>query len=145
MWQVTPAGDCARRHSRSHSARVNDDLGRLRNCSPNTTRKEASQRAPRLVLERPLKYRVADVAEWQHGTLVNISSSGLLFRCREEFQVGAELEVNVAMEFPALATASNLRCGCVVVRVEAGKDETCAVGARITTHDLLPTAAAGGA
>ena len=131
-------GNCAQRERQRRLLLVNDKLRRIE-----SMRADRLPRAERLVFHSPVGYRVLGAPEWARGTLVNISNTGLLFRCRQALPIGTEMEISLALEYQLLAAASDLHCGCVVVRVERENDEHCALAARITSHEILPLPGAG--
>ncbi len=80
--------------------------------------KEAiKHRAQRFPIQTALQFRESGDQAWSSGTTVNISRTGVLFRCEKELEPKALLEMLI--EFPEEGEPANLLCWGPVVR----KDE----------------------
>jgi hypothetical protein len=76
-----------------------------------------SKRAQRFSIELPLRYRQKGTKEWLEGTTVNISASGVLFRCASavEPKTAVELALALPVAIPG-ETAAEIVCHGMVVR-----------------------------
>ncbi len=54
-------------------------------------------RAPRIIVNVPLRYRVAGQKTWREATTQNISRSGVLFTSNESLEPKVELEINLKL------------------------------------------------
>ncbi len=53
----------------------------------------ADQRAPRVAVNTPLRYRSVSEREWRSGILINISETGLLFEPEAPLRFGMALDM----------------------------------------------------
>ena len=77
-------------------------------------------RAQRFPIVAPLLFRERGETAWHEGTTINISRSGVLFRCDEDRKSQAVLEMRIA--FPPELTGSaetNVVCWGPIVRKES--------------------------
>jgi hypothetical protein len=75
------------------------------------------KRSQRFAIGLPLRYRQKGTVEWLEGTTVNISASGLLFRCASV--VEPKTAVEVALVLPVAIpgeTAAEIVCQGTVIR-----------------------------
>ncbi len=89
-------------------------------------------RAQRFPIETPLRYRESGRAEWNEGTTINISSSGVLFRCAAVLEPKTMLEMQIV--FPSEITGgvpANVVCVGPVIR-----------SVPVSSPDSLPSQAA---
>jgi hypothetical protein len=56
-----------------------------------------TERAPRYQVEMPLRFRRRGESDWQDGTMVNISLSGVLFRAEQMMEEGTPVEMNFVL------------------------------------------------
>ena len=79
----------------------------------------SSRAAKRFSLHLPLRYRRTDSLDWHRGHSVNISASGVLFRCRRPLDRMTPVEVVLPLpkEFVGESTV-RLLCSGYVARVE---------------------------
>ena len=91
----------------------------------------------------PLRYRISGEGdgEWRTGRTVNISSSGVYFRCLLPANRGTRVEINFLLQ-SARAKESGLEvtCKAEIVRLEnRGPEEgEVAIAVRIRDYRLLP-------
>ncbi len=84
---------------------------------PETQPANLKPRARRFPIETPVRYRESGRTEWNEGTTINISSSGVLFRCAAALEPKKMLEMQIV--FPAEITGgdpANVVCTGPVVR-----------------------------
>ncbi len=85
---------------------------------------QSRDRAPRFTLQMPFRYRRVGAAEWNTGTTVNISRSGLLF-CAELLPAqGTVLEMEVQLKGQNPDLAAIVCSGTVVRHVDAWRAAT---------------------
>jgi hypothetical protein len=97
-------------------------------------------RAPRLSVQLPLRYRLPGEARWRQGTTENISRSGVLFHAEQPLQPRAELEINLVLplEIEGIGGAEVLCRGEIVRVAPAGRAELApALAARFLEYRLL--------
>ncbi len=85
--------------------------------APEPQRANLRPRAQRFPIETPVRYRKSGRTEWSEGTTVNISSSGVLFRCAAALEPKTMLEMQIV--FPSEITGgvpANVVCVGPVVR-----------------------------
>ncbi|MGH9344414.1 MAG: PilZ domain-containing protein [Terriglobia bacterium] len=76
------------------------------------------QRAQRFAVEIPIRYRETGSADWQEGTTVNISASGILFRSARSFRPRTALDVALTLPVAISGEApAEIGCHGAVVRV----------------------------
>jgi len=100
-----------------------------------------SRRSQRFPIKMPLRYRVFGEGEWRSGKTVNVSSSGVFFRC----PLSAERGTRVEMDFILLSSRvkeSGLEVACKgeIVRLEAPPNADCqvALAVKISDYRLIP-------
>lgn len=93
-------------------------------------------RAQRITIHTPLRYRVAG-GEWQEGTMVNISESGVLFRTSQKVPSIREIEMQFSLQ-TARGAAVQMACRGVIARTVSfpGSAEPTGLAARITKLHL---------
>ena len=100
----------------------------------------AEDRAPRLPVRLPLRYRLHGEARWRQGTTENVSRSGVLFHAEQSLQPRSELEINLVLpiEIEGIGGAEVL-CRGEVVRIVAPHeaDVSPALAARFLEYRLL--------
>lgn len=100
---------------------------------------ELQQRAQRLSLPLPLRYRTASAAEWSTARTHNISGSGILFAAEQELPVGTLIELELALEANGERWPSEIVAQASVVRVVPGSSSSAtSIAARFVEHQLLP-------
>jgi len=84
-----------------------------------------SLRAPRFLLNLPLKYRRLDEEKWHEGETKNISRSGLLFQAEDLLQPNVQLEINLVLpsEIAGLSPTEVVCRGEIVRTVKAAGEE----------------------
>jgi PilZ domain len=100
-----------------------------------------SRRSQRFPINTPLRYRVFGEGEWRRGRTVNISSSGVFFRCPHSADRGARVELNfVLLSSRAKEPGLEVECKGEIVRLEnlANGDSQAALAVRISDYRLLP-------
>ena len=89
----------------------------------------------------PLRYRVLGEDEWRGGRTVNISSSGVYFRCPLTADRGTRVEMNFLLQ-SSRTKKSGLEVSCKgeIVRLENHGSEDCqiALAVKISDYRLLP-------
>jgi len=100
----------------------------------------AEDRAPRLLVQLPLRYRLPGEVRWRQGTTENVSRSGVLFHAEQSLQPRSELEINLVLpiEIEGIGGAEVL-CRGEVVRIEHQEqaDVSPALAARFLEYRLL--------
>jgi hypothetical protein len=91
----------------------------------------------------PLRYRIQGEGdgEWRYGKTVNISSSGVYFRCPLSADRGTRVEMNFLLQ-SSRSRDSGLEVSCKgeIVRLENAGREECqtALAVRISDYRLFP-------
>jgi hypothetical protein len=91
----------------------------------------------------PLRYRVhgQSDSDWRYGKTVNISSSGVYFRCPLSADRGTRVEINFLLQ-SSRSKESGLEVCCKgeIVRLENAGSEECrtALAVRISDYRLFP-------
>jgi PilZ domain len=105
------------------------------------------RRAHRFPITTPCRWRVIGEAEWQNGRTINISSSGVFFRCPVSSDLGASMEMNVVLRNSGAKQAGlKVVCKGEVVRLECppGAENQTApavrIAVKINDYHLLPYA-----
>ena len=100
-------------------------------------------RAPRFRLCLPIQYRPAGAPEWHPGTTLNISRSGVLFRCtrskahEDERALTAEVPVEIKILLSGSpAGVGELTCEGWIVRLETPDEDSLAVAAKFSDHEF---------
>jgi hypothetical protein len=62
------------------------------------TRKYRAQRFP---LRFPIRYRNIDMPDWEKGTTINISRTGILFRAENRISEDSMLDIRIRMPWKA--------------------------------------------
>jgi PAS domain S-box-containing protein len=100
----------------------------------------AVDRAPRLPVRLPLRYRLPGELRWRQGTTENVSRSGVLFQAEQSLQPRSELEIQLVLpiEIEGIGGAEVL-CRGEVVRLVQPKEEEMppALAARFLEYKLL--------
>jgi hypothetical protein len=99
-----------------------------------------SARAPRFVLQIPLRYRPAGDVAWREGRSENISRSGVLFRAEHSMDTETPIEMMLALWGELGEDAAGMViCKGRIVRIEAGGggDPRAAVAATIAGYRLV--------
>lgn len=73
--------------------------------------KGSVQRAQRFAVEIPIRYREKGNTDWQEGTTVNISASGILFRSKQSWRPQTVLDVALTLPV-AISGESPAEIGC---------------------------------
>ncbi len=75
--------------------------------------------SPRYELALPLQYRRKGEASWRTATVINISSTGVIFLAPESLSVGTEIDLSIQLGSPDdVLRAGRLACRAQVVRTE---------------------------
>ena len=91
-------------------------------------------RASRLSISTALRYRFRGTREWREGMLVNISTTGVLFRADSAIKPGSRIEMQFSLPMQTEKVSSTLvSCHGVIVRVA----ELGLLGAKISASRLL--------
>ncbi len=103
-------------------------------------KKEFVQRAQRFALEIPVRYREKDAVDWQEGTTVNVSASGILFRAAKSLKPRTVLDV--ALTLPVAISgegAAEIGCRGTVVReaLDSGHQNTAVIVVSIARHRFV--------
>lgn len=96
-------------------------------------------RAQRFAIHALLRYRAPD-GEWQQGTIVNISESGVLFQTSQEAPSIRELEMRFSLPTGVAGeAAAQMECRGVVTRTVSlpGSAEATGIAARITKFHFV--------
>jgi hypothetical protein len=100
----------------------------------------AEDRAPRLPVRLPLRYRLPGELRWRQGTTENVSRSGVLFHAEQSLQPRSELEINMVLpiEIEGIGGAEVL-CRGEVVRIAQPHEVALspALAARFLEYRLL--------
>jgi nitrogen-specific signal transduction histidine kinase/FixJ family two-component response regulator len=100
----------------------------------------AEDRAPRLPVRLPLRYRLPGELRWRQGTTENVSRSGVLFHAEQSLQPRSELEINMVLpiEIEGIGGAEVL-CRGEVVRIAQPHEAALspALAARFLEYRLL--------
>jgi hypothetical protein len=95
-------------------------------------------RRPRYDVERPIRYRPLNGADWVTGTTVNVSGTGVLFHGDLPLPAGVEIELEIALN-GAWAKGGNIRATARTVRLlEFAPPARSVVAARFITSSLVP-------
>lgn len=71
----------------------------------------------RFPIEAPLRYRVHGERHWREGTTVNISKSGVLFRCNQAVVPGTNVEMSFMLPVELSGEpGAKVTCRGVIVR-----------------------------
>jgi hypothetical protein len=100
----------------------------------------AEDRAPRLPVRLPVRYRLPGEVRWRQGTTENVSRSGVLFEAEQELQPRSELEINLVLpiEIEGIGGAEVLCRGEVVRSVPPSTSQIApALAARFLEYRLL--------
>jgi hypothetical protein len=103
-----------------------------------------SRRSQRFSIKMPLRYRVFGEGEWRSGNTVNISSSGVFFRCHLSPDRGTRVEMNFVLLSPrAKESGLEVTCKGEVVRLEGSPstESQAALAVKICDYRLLPLSA----
>ncbi len=96
-------------------------------------------RSRRILWQEPMLYRVSGMAEWNAGTVQNISKSGVSFAGVQRIENGIELEMLFVM--PQEITGqpnSKVLCRGDVARVIGGSSGNYAAAVAMSGYSLLP-------
>jgi hypothetical protein len=102
-----------------------------------------SRRSQRFPIKMPLRYRIYGAGEedWRHGKTVNISSSGVYFRCPLSATRGTRVEINFLLQ-SSRSKESGLEVSCKgeIVRLEdnGSVESQTALAVRINDYRLFP-------
>jgi hypothetical protein len=91
----------------------------------------------------PLRYRVFGEDEWRSGKTVNVSSSGVYFRCPLPADQGARVEMNfILLSSRAKESGLEVTCKGEIVRQENPLTVDCpsevALAVKISDYRLIP-------
>ncbi|MGH9354285.1 MAG: PilZ domain-containing protein [Terriglobia bacterium] len=79
--------------------------------------KDSAQRAQRFAVEIPVRYRETGSVDWQEGTTVNVSASGILFRSAQSLRPRTALDVALTLPVAISGEApAEIGCRGTVVR-----------------------------
>lgn len=84
----------------------------------------------RMATDTKLSYREVGSEKSASGDCINLSADGILFKCKERFQPGALLEINIS---PKLAVVKPLDATVQVVRTELDPDGDFKIACEIKT------------
>ena len=110
------------------------------------SRLSESRRSQRFPIRIALRYRVCGEGEWRNGRTVNISSSGVFFRCQTSPDRGAQVEMNFVLVGPRVKKSGlEVACRGEVVRLEPppSAEFQTALAVKINDYRLLPFARNG--
>ena len=100
-------------------------------------------RAPRFQLNLPIQYRPAGAPEWHQGRTLNISRSGVLFRCtpskapEEEPALTTEVPVEVKILLSGSpAGVGELSCEGWIVRLETPDEGSLALAVEFSDYEF---------
>lgn len=96
-------------------------------------------RAVRLPLNRPVRYRVVGDEGWSHGTTLNISSTGLLFRSCRVIDANAPMDIQVVLHGDAYGSASVISRASVTRVSKSGDDFDHVIAATLHGSELVRT------
>jgi hypothetical protein len=102
---------------------------------------ERVARSQRFPIKIPLRYRIFGKGEWLRGRTVDISSSGVFFRCHLSAERGTRVEVNfVLLNSPVKQSGLEVACTGEVVRLEPppSTEYQAALAVKISDYRLLP-------
>jgi hypothetical protein len=105
------------------------------------SRVSESRRSQRFPIKMPLRYRVFGEDEWRLGKTVNISSSGVFFRCQVSADRGTKVEMNFVLPNSRIKESGlEVACKGEVVRLEPspGLDNQPSVAVAISDYRLFP-------
>ena len=100
-----------------------------------------SRRSQRFPIKMPLRYRVLGEGEWRCGKTVNISSSGVFFRCPLAADCGTRVEMDfILLSSRAKESGLEVACKGEVVRLEGppGAESQVALAVKICDYRLIP-------
>jgi PilZ domain len=90
------------------------------------------RRAQRFAIHTQLRYRAAGEGEWQEGTMVNISESGVLFQTDQAAPSYREIEIRFSLPTGVEGeAAAQVACRGMITRAVASPGLPMAVAARI--------------
>jgi hypothetical protein len=79
------------------------------------------RRAPRFVMDVPLRYRAAGERQWSSGQAANISRSGMLFRAERALLRDTSVEFVFRLPLRILGElAADVVCSGAIVRMDGG-------------------------
>lgn len=95
----------------------------------------------RFPISAPLRYRVSTEIDWRTGKTDNISSTGVLFRCENCVECGAQVEMNFLL-LKSMSDREGLEVACKgeVVRLDrpVEKHQLPGLAVKITGYCLGP-------
>jgi hypothetical protein len=100
-----------------------------------------SRRSQRFPIKMSLRFRVSGEGEWRQGKTVNISASGVFFRCQQSADRGTRVEMNfVLANSRAKETGLEVACKGEVVRLEPSQntEDQPSLAVEISDYRLLP-------
>jgi hypothetical protein len=100
-----------------------------------------SRRSRRFPIKMPLRYRVLGDGEWRNGKTVNISSSGVFFRCPLSAERGARVEMDfILLSSRVKESGLEVACKGEIVRLEIPPSADCqvALAVKISDYRLIP-------
>lgn len=100
-----------------------------------------SRRSQRFPIKMSLRFRVSGEGEWRHGRIVNISASGVFFRCQQSADRGTRVEMNFVLQSsPVKESGLEVACKGEVVRLEPSlsTDGQPSLAVEISDYRLLP-------
>jgi hypothetical protein len=100
-----------------------------------------SRRSQRFPIKMSLRFRVSGEGEWRQGRIVNISASGVFFRCQQSADRGTNVEMNFVLpNSPAKESGLEVACKGEVVRSEPSltTDDPPSLAVEISDYRLLP-------
>jgi hypothetical protein len=78
-----------------------------------------SRRSQRFPIKMPIRFRVSGEYGWRSGRTINISSSGVFFRCLLSADCGTHVEMNFVLSGPRVKESGlEVACNGEVVRLE---------------------------
>jgi hypothetical protein len=80
-------------------------------------------RATRYPIQMPVRFRERGQAEWQEGTTVNISRTGVIFQSRIDLPPKALIEMQIMLPHIIGEPTANVLCWGPVVRTDASLTE----------------------
>jgi hypothetical protein len=93
-------------------------------------------RRPRYAVDRPIRYRPLDSADWSTGFTANISGTGVLFRGDLPLPVGTDIDLEIALN-GVWAGGGNIRATARTVRLHEFAPPASGVAAQFITSKLV--------
>jgi hypothetical protein len=102
--------------TQAHSASVDDNICNILTHSP---------RATRFSIQTPVLFRKRGQTEWQQGTTLNISRTGVLFHSKIDLPSKAHIEMQIILPHGIAEEAHNILCWGPIIRMDASFTKKC--------------------